>query len=117
MREIACAFIGVIMSYPKQKLFEALHSLVGCGELDARLASAGNVLSVLKPGDFPQEYQKAFSDIKGRLFQIPPSSEGGYARRPISEDDLSRLAEDILSLFTVLIGGPSWPESPAEIRA
>jgi hypothetical protein len=92
-----------MMSYHNQKLFEALHSLVGSGELDARLTFAGNALSVLKPVDFPQEFQKAFSDIKARLFQSVSSSESGHARRQMSEDDLSKLAEDILSLYAELM--------------
>ncbi len=95
------------MNRPKQKLFEALHSLVGSGELDARLTFAGNALSVLNPEDFPQEYQKAFSDIKNRVFQPSVSSECDYTRRQMSEGDLSRLAEDILSLYTELMGGLS----------
>jgi hypothetical protein len=66
------------MSYLKQKLSEALHSL-----RQRRIRCPGyvcwNVLSALKLENFPQEYPEAFSDLNERFFQTSLSSQDGYS--------------------------------------
>jgi len=40
--------------YLKQKLFQALHDLVGAGDIDKRLTHAGNYLVHLQEPDIPK---------------------------------------------------------------
>jgi hypothetical protein len=94
------------MSYAKQKLCDALYSLVGSGELDARMTGAGNALAMLEPKNFPDlEDRQAFESIRKRLFKTPLSSKRSYTPRQMSEDDLEKLARDILGIYTNLMGG------------
>ena len=44
--------------YLKQKLFQALHDLVGAGDLDQRLTHAGNYLAHLQEHEVPEEHRK-----------------------------------------------------------
>jgi hypothetical protein len=70
--------------YLKQKLFQALHDLVGAGDLDQRLTHAGNYLAHLQEHEVPEEHRKELGEIKAIMFATPLSSERGYAPRQIS---------------------------------
>jgi len=50
--------------YLKQKLFQALHDLVGAGDIDKRLTHAGNFLVHLEEPDIPKEYRAEVAAIK-----------------------------------------------------
>jgi hypothetical protein len=91
--------------YLKQKLFEALHSLVSAGELDSRLTFAGSALVVLQDRDVPEECRERFASIRSRLFATPLSSEKSYMPHQMSEDDAKALSRDILGLYTEVMGG------------
>jgi hypothetical protein len=91
--------------YLKQKLFQALHDLVGAGDIDKRLTHAGNYLVHLQEPDLPKEYRAEVAAIKEIMFITPLSSEQGYVPRQISDEDGAKLAQRILSLFTAVMGG------------
>src|SRR2546430_158613 len=77
--------------YLKQKLFQALHDLVGAGDLDQRLTHAGNYLAHLQEHEVPEEHRKELGEIKAIMFATPLSSERGYAPRQISTEDGTKL--------------------------
>jgi hypothetical protein len=73
--------------YLKQKLFQALHDLVGAGDLDQRLTHAGNYLAHVQDHEVPEEDRKELGEIKAIMFATPLSSERGYSARQISTED------------------------------
>jgi hypothetical protein len=91
--------------YLKEKLYQALLSLVGSGELDARLTYAASALVVLQDRDVPPEYREKLPRIRFRLFTTPLSSEKSFMPRQISEEGAKAVAHDILGLFTAVMGG------------
>jgi hypothetical protein len=98
--------------YLKQKLFQALHDLVGAGDLDQRLTHAGNYLAHVQDHEVPEEHRKELGEIKAIMFATPPSSERGYNPRQISTDDGTKLAHRILELYTKGHGrAPSKPSA------
>jgi hypothetical protein len=91
--------------YLKQKLFQALHDLVGAGDLDKRLTHAGNYLVHLQEADIPKEHRAEVAAIKEIMFTTPLSIEQGHVPRQLSDEDGAKLARRILSLFTDVMGG------------
>ena len=69
--------------YLKQKLFQAMHDLVGAGDLDQRLTHAGNYLAHVQDHEIPEEHRKELGEIKAIMFATPLSSERGYSPRQI----------------------------------
>ena len=63
--------------YLKQKLFQALHDLVGAGDIDKRLTHAGNFLVHLEEPDIPKEYRAEVAAIKEIMFTTPLSVRAG----------------------------------------
>jgi hypothetical protein len=91
--------------YLKQKLFQALHELVGAGDIDQRLTNAGNYLAHLHEHDVPKEYREELAEIKKIMFATPLSTARGYAPREISPEDGAKLARRILELYNSVMGG------------
>ena len=91
--------------YLKQKLFQALHDLVGAGDLDQRLTHAGNYLAHVQDHEIPEEHREELGEIKAIMFAMPLSSERGYSPRQISTEDDTKLAHRILELYTKVMGG------------
>jgi hypothetical protein len=91
--------------YLKQKLFQALHDLVGAGDLDQRLTHAGNYLAHVQDHEIPEEHREELGEIKAIMFATPLSSERGYRPRQISTEDDTKLAHRILELYTKVMGG------------
>jgi hypothetical protein len=89
--------------YLKQKLFQALHDLVGAGDLDQRLTHAGNYLAHVQDHEIPEEHREELGEIKAIMFATPLSS--GYSPRKISTEDGTKLAHRILELYTKVMGG------------
>jgi len=89
--------------YLKQKLFQALHDLVGAGDLDQRLTHAGNYLAHVQHHEVPEEHRKELGEIKAIMFATPLSSEN--SPREISTEDGTKLAHRILELYTRVMGG------------
>jgi hypothetical protein len=96
---------GEMSGYLKQKLFQALHDLVGAGDLDQRLTHAGNYLAHVQDHEVPDEHRKELGEIKAIMFVTPLSSERGYTPRQISTEDGTKLAHRILELYTKVMGG------------
>jgi hypothetical protein len=78
--------------YLKQKLFQALHDLVGAGDLDQRLTHAGNYLAHVQDHEVPQEHRQELGEIKAIMFATSLSSERGYNPCQISTVDGTKLA-------------------------
>jgi hypothetical protein len=91
--------------YLKQKLFQALHDLVGAGDLDQRLTHAGNYLAHVQDHEIAEEHRKELGEIKAIMFATPLSTERGYSARQISAEDGTKLAYRILELYTKVMGG------------
>jgi hypothetical protein len=91
--------------YLKQKLFQALHDLVGAGDLNQRLTHAGNYLAHVQDHEIPEEHREELGEIKAIMFATPLSSERGYSPRQISTEDGTKLAHRILELYTKVMGG------------
>jgi hypothetical protein len=91
--------------YLKQKLFQALHDLVGAGDLDQRLTHAGNYLAHVQDHESPEEHREELGEIKAIMFATPLSPERGYSPRQISTEDGTKLAHRILELYTKVMGG------------
>jgi len=83
---------GEMSGYLKQKLFQALHDLVGAGDLDQRLIHAGNYLAYVQDHEIPEEHREEFGEIKAIMFTTPLSSERGYSPRQISTEDGTKLS-------------------------
>jgi hypothetical protein len=99
--------------YLKQKLFQALHDLVGAGDLDQRLTHAGNYLAHVQDHEVPQEHRQELGEIKAIMFATSLSSERGYNPRQISTVDGTKLAHQILELYTKVMGGLQASHAPA----
>jgi hypothetical protein len=91
--------------YLKQKLFQALHDLVGAGDLDRRLTHAGNYLAHVQDHEIAEEHRKELGEIKAIMFATPLSTERGYSVGRISAEDGAKLAHRILELYTKVMGG------------
>jgi hypothetical protein len=108
--------------YLKQKLFQALHDLVGAGDLDQRLTHAGNYfLAHVQHHEVPEEHRKELAEIKAIMFATPLSSEN--SPREISTEDGTKLAHRILELYTKVMGGlqashpPPWAQGEEMTKA
>ena len=66
--------------YLKQKLFQALHDLVGAGDLDQRLSHAGNYLAHVQGHEIPEEHREELGEIKAIMFATPLSFAEAVAR-------------------------------------
>ena len=53
--------------YGWEKLYQAVHSLVGCGIIQERLISAVGAISQLKEHDMPDDLWSEFKTIKSEL--------------------------------------------------
>lgn len=92
------------MSYRWEKLFTAVDSLIGRGDMKERLLNA-YVYSLIHLNEryFPEEeLKKKFIEIKEELNRIPAVGDEGTAWATIkrlSEDEAVEYAHKILSLF------------------
>jgi hypothetical protein len=89
--------------YFRQKLWEALHELIGDGEINQRLTSGTAHLILLQEEQIPREYLQRFQALIGKLRQ--ESSTDSDRPREISIDEAKALAGEILDLFTEEMGG------------
>ena len=93
------------LPYAKQKLCDAVYSLIGTSTIDRRLTHAASYLMLLRPVDLPERLRDDFAEVMRRLTRIPLSSATAPTLRPISEHDGHELAKAILSMFVQLLGG------------
>jgi hypothetical protein len=89
--------------YFRQKLWEALHELIGDGEINQRLTSGTANLILLQEEQIPREYLQRFQALIGKLRQ--ESSTDSDRPRELSTDEAKALAGEILDLFTEEMGG------------
>jgi hypothetical protein len=92
--------------YAREKLWQAIESLVGHGSVQDRLTDAADfLLRVQSDKQLPPEHQDEFEQIKAALTTTALSSATGPAPRPITDQEGTKLARRILSLYTELRGG------------
>jgi hypothetical protein len=92
--------------YAREKLWQAIETLVGAGPVQERLTFAADFLLRLMPDKhLPSEHRVEFEEIKAALTSTPLSSTTGWTPRPITDAEGTQLAQRILSLYTALIGG------------
>lgn len=93
--------------YAKQKLYEAVLSLVGMGSIQERLTYAGMPLVVLQApaGEVPAALREELAEIVAVLTAKPLSDHAGYTPRDLSDEDAKAIADRILSLFVQVMGG------------
>ena len=88
--------------YAREKLWQAVETLVGDRDIQTRLTSAAEIVLRLMPDKhLPSEHRAEFEDIKKRLEQLhadPPRSH-------LTSEEGLNLAGRILSLYTELRGG------------
>jgi hypothetical protein len=89
--------------YFRQKLWEALHELIGDGEINQRLTSGTANLVLLQEEQIPREYLQRFQALISKLRQ--ESSTDSDRPREISINEAKALAGEILDLFTEEMGG------------
>jgi hypothetical protein len=88
--------------YAGQKLWEAVHQLVGDGSIHARLEWAASYLVPLKPDeDLPEGQCKEFKDV---MYKLTPLGNEGPIRK-MSSEEAGKVAERILSIYAAIHGG------------
>jgi hypothetical protein len=94
-------------SYARQKLSEALHSLVGAGPIQMRLTYAANYLIHLRrpqPSEIPPEIEDKFHAVIDALTTTPLSDASGYTPRRLTEQKGEEIAREILSMYEKITG-------------
>ena len=90
--------------YAKQKLYEAVLCLAGASPIEERLPSAALPLLVLNnppAPDTPPQIQARLEKVVSTL-TTPPVSDWP---RPFPQDKCRELAEEIVSMYTEVMGG------------
>ena len=98
-------------NYAQEKFYEAMLSLIGEGALRRRLYGAALYLQRLQDKDFQrspelkQKWQEIMRDL--RHVEAGPGDDGDYnaTLNRMTDEDASRVAENILSTFFGLTGG------------
>ncbi len=93
--------------YARQKLYEALYTLVGSDTIDKRLTYAANYLVQLQsqPNQIPAKIADEFDDVLKALTKTPLSHTQSYTLRNVTEDEGTKLAQKILDMYVRLNGG------------
>ena len=92
--------------YAKQKLYEAVHALVGRDEIQRRLTFATVPMIHLQDRDIPETIKVEFEAVKRALLRTPLADpQRGYLPRQISDEEAELLAQRILGLLTEVMGG------------
>lgn len=96
----------------RQKLWEAINSLVRDGSIQDRLYYASNSLVQLAPDELdqlPGEMRARFDEVRHTLTKHPAEREGeGAIRasvRKLTPDEGTQIAQEIVSIYVGLRGG------------
>jgi hypothetical protein len=94
-------------SYAKQKLYEAVHCLVGSNTIQERLTFAAVSLVQLRApvGELPSEIREQFDVVLERLTIEPLSTATGYSPRRLTDEEGREIAQDIFGMFVKVMGG------------
>jgi hypothetical protein len=90
------------MPYAPQKLMQAVDRLIGAGTVQRRLSHAATELAQLK-AFAPHEITPEIDEVIRKLTAGQGGAEAATAR--LSDDDGVKLAHEILSIYTALLGG------------
>jgi hypothetical protein len=96
------------MSYARQKLFEALYSLVGPESIQKRLSFAAIHLVTLGsglPNQVPASIAEDFDTVLKKLTEKPISNTSSIVPRDVTDAEGEELAQKILSMFVTEVGG------------
>jgi hypothetical protein len=97
------------VDYAREKLYQAVESLISDGTLKHRVAATGQFLIRLKSEDFPQDLRKNYDNIMEHLTEFHPefNADSSFAAstRRMTDRDAEKLAKDIFNLYVDLTGG------------
>jgi hypothetical protein len=95
--------------YAQQKFFEALRPLVSGNEpLRRRLTAAADALVGLQSDDLPEGMRDDFQQLRHDLMQPPTLRHGDleyFRPREVTPREATRLAIQMLEMYTKLLGG------------
>ena len=93
--------------YAREKLWQAVDTLLGDGPIQARLTYAADYLLRTMPDKHlpAGEQRTEFEAIKNALTTEPLSTATGPSPRRVTSEEGAKLARRVLSLYTELRGG------------
>jgi hypothetical protein len=98
----------VSIEYVREKLWQAIDTLVGGGSIRERLEDAATYLIRLKPGEIPAHERDNFVEVMEALTAHPAETPGeGSIRasvRKLTDEEVSALGRKILSIYISLHG-------------
>jgi len=97
------------VDYAREKLYQAVESLISGGTIKHRVAATGQFLIRLKSEDFPQDLREKYDNIMKQLTEFPPEfnadSSFSASTRRMTDPDAEKLAKDIFNLYVAIRGG------------
>ncbi len=97
------------IEYVREKLWQAVDTLVGSGSIRQRLEDAAIYLIRLKPAEIPARERDRFVEVMDTLTGHPAEQPGeGSIRasvRKLPDEEASALSRKILSIYVSLRGG------------
>ena len=102
------------MSYAQDKLYLALHALIGASPIRERLVSAAHAMLLLEPKDFSnadeaQTFAKLWQDLTDVKGGCGGADDIDACIKHLTDDNAVRLAEAILNLYHGLDPGGPYP--------
>ncbi len=88
------------MSFYRQKLVEAVHALVGHGDLNSRLTYAVGCLLLIDDDDVPPGQLVKFEGVRDPLISKPMVLKGEMLPRDLSLSEARSAARAIVDLLT-----------------
>ena len=92
-------------SYARQKLYEAVHALVGSASIHERLERAANHLAVVRLANQYPENVRERADRLTRALMEPSGQGSAQVVGHLTDEEGESLAREILSIFVVAMGG------------
>jgi hypothetical protein len=90
-------------NYATQKFYQAVDALIGPESLQMRLTYAIDSLIALQARDLPLGLHGDFKELRQALTREPLSDSSGILPRKLDDDEASRLATEILRIYTKLV--------------
>jgi hypothetical protein len=81
-----------------------VHALIAHESLQMRLTYAMDSLSMLQASDLPQNMHADFKELRQALTREALAAQSGPMPRKLDDDEANKWAEQILSMYTKLLG-------------
>jgi hypothetical protein len=92
--------------YAREKLFGAVDALVGSSSIQLRLTyAAGDLIKLRATNAVPAQLKERFESVMSTLTEKPLSNDRGYVPRLVTDEVGAKLAREIVSLYTDVMGG------------